>query len=299
MASTPSRRRYSPAVDGIEGGGGGSFPGGERFGRTRAAASYNTVFSPSLVGEFRGAYLKVRIAVLRAQLRTQRKPDFGLPNVNIDELTSGLMPVTLTGYAGAGDSNFLPLIQIDNTWQVSDSLTKIMGPQTLKVGGGLINRDFTVYQSNQPLGNMTFNTTLTDNGTGSGGNSIASFLLGYPQQVSRITLVLLSALQHQGTLRLRPGRLARQFVVNVNAGLRYDIFTPYTERDDHLVNVDLAPRRSWSPARTVCPVRRISGPIRQPRAARSVSRRRSRDTSSFAAASVSPITRATTCRSRF
>ena len=36
----------------------------------------------------------------------------------MDELTSGLMPVTLTGYAGAGDSNFLPLIQIDNTWQV-------------------------------------------------------------------------------------------------------------------------------------------------------------------------------------
>ena len=44
---------------------------------------------------------------------------------------------------------------------------------------------------------MTFNTTLTDNGAGSGGNSIASFLLGYPQQVARIVLAVRSALQHQ------------------------------------------------------------------------------------------------------
>ena len=166
--------------------------------------------------------------------------DFGLPNVNMDELTSGLMPVTLTGYAGAGDSNFLPLIQIDSTWQAAGSLTKILGPQTLKVGGGLINRDFTVYQSNQPLGNMTFNTTLTDNGAGSGGNSIASFLLGYPQQVSRIVSLFYPHYNTKEPFAFVQDDWRVNSWLTINAGLRYDIFTPYTERADHLVNVDLA-----------------------------------------------------------
>ena len=119
------------------------------------------------------------------------------------------MPVTLTGYAGSGDATFLPLIQVDHTWQGSGALTKIRGAHSLKFGAGLIDRTFTVSQSNQPLGAMTFNTTLTDNGAGSGGNSIASFLLGYPQQVSRIVSLFYPHYNTKEPFVLRAGRLAR------------------------------------------------------------------------------------------
>ena len=57
------------------------------------------MFSPSLVGEFRAAYLKVEIASYGLNYGKNVSADFGIPNVNMDELTSGLMPVTLTGYA--------------------------------------------------------------------------------------------------------------------------------------------------------------------------------------------------------
>ena len=67
-----------PVVDGIEGGGGGSFPGPNDSGAHGAAASYNTVFSPSLVGEFRGAYLKVRIASYGLNYGQEREPGFRL-----------------------------------------------------------------------------------------------------------------------------------------------------------------------------------------------------------------------------
>lgn len=91
--------------------------------------------------------------------------------------------MTLTGYSALGDSTFIPLIQIDDTWQTNAIVTKIFGEHNVRMGAGYIGRQFTVFQSASPVGNFTFNTQLTDNGAGSGGNTIASFLLGYPSQV--------------------------------------------------------------------------------------------------------------------
>jgi carboxypeptidase family protein len=229
-----------PAVNGIEPGGGGSFPGKNDTGAHNFGATYSRVFSPTLVGEFRAGYLNVNIASYGLNYGNNVSQSFGIPNVNVDDLTSGLMPITLTGYAGSGDATFLPLIQVDHTWQGSAALTKIQGAHTLRTGAGLINRTFTVSQSNQPLGAMTFNTTLTDNGAGSGGNSIASFLLGYPQQVSRIVSLFYPHYNTKEPFVYVQDDWRATSNLTINLGVRYDIFTPYTEQDDHLVNVDLA-----------------------------------------------------------
>ncbi|PYR08075.1 MAG: hypothetical protein DMF99_20400 [Acidobacteria bacterium] len=132
-------------VNGIEGGGGGSFPGKNDTAAHNFGASYSKVFSPSLVGEFRTGYLNVNIASYGLNYGSNVAASFGLPGVNIDDLTSGLTPITLTGYAGAGDATFLPLIQVNHTWQGSGSLTKIKGPHSIKGGAGLINRNFSLY----------------------------------------------------------------------------------------------------------------------------------------------------------
>jgi hypothetical protein len=229
-----------PVVNGIEGGGGGSFPGQNNTSAHNIGADYSRVFDPSLIGEFRAGYLAVNIASYGLNYGNDVSKQFGIPNVNVDTLTSGLMPVTLTGYAGSGDATFLPLIQVDHTWQASGSLTKIKGAHSIKTGAGIIDRNFTVSQSNQPLGAMTFNTTLTDNGAGSGGNSIASFLLGYPQQVSRIVSLFYPHYNTKEPFVFVQDDWRASSNVTVNLGIRYDVFTPYTEQDDHLVNVDLA-----------------------------------------------------------
>ncbi|HEV3058310.1 MAG TPA: carboxypeptidase regulatory-like domain-containing protein [Vicinamibacterales bacterium] len=229
-----------PAVNGIEANGGGSFPGTNNSGAHNFGASYSRVFSPTLIGEFRAGYLNVNIASYGLNYGNNVATAFGLPNVNVDSLTSGLTPMTVTGYGALGDSTFLPLIQVDHTWQGSGSLTKIRGPHSIKAGAGIIDRRFTVYQSNQPIGAMTFNTSLTDNGAGSGGNSIASLLLGYPQQVSRIVSLFYPHYDTKEPFLFVQDDWRATSSLTLNLGLRYDVFTPYTEADDHLVNVDLS-----------------------------------------------------------
>src|SRR2546430_4409769 len=229
-----------PIVNGIEGGGGGSFPGKNDTAAHNFGASHSKVFSPSLVGEFRTGYLNVNIASYGLNYGNNVAASFGLPGVNIDDLTSGLTPITLTGYAGAGDATFLPLIQVNHTWQGSGSLTKIKGPHSIKGGAGLINRNFSLYQSNSPLGTITFNTTLTDNGAGSGGNTIASFVLGYPQQVTRIVSLFYPHYNTKEPFAFVQDDWRATSNLTLNLGLRYDVFTPYTEQDTHLVNVDIA-----------------------------------------------------------
>jgi outer membrane receptor protein involved in Fe transport len=229
-----------PAANGIEPGGGGSFPGVSRTTAHNVGVGVSRVFSASLIGEWRAGYLGVNTASYGLNYGKDVSASFGIPNVNIDPLTSGLMPITLPGYAGAGDAAFLPLIQVDHTWQASGSLTKIKGAHSLKAGGGLVDRHFTVYQSNQPLGSMTFNATLTDDGAGSGGNSVASFLLGYPREVSRIVSLFYPHYNTKEPFVYVQDDWRATSNVTLNLGLRYDIFTPYTERDNRLVNVDLA-----------------------------------------------------------
>ena len=228
-----------PAVNGIEPGGGGSFPGTNESSAHNFGVSYSRVISPSLILETRCGYLSVNIASYGVNYGNNVATSLGIPGVNVDPLTSGLTPITLTGYAGAGDATFLPLIQVDHTWQGSGSVTKISGAHSIKAGGGLINRNFTVYQSNQPLGAMTFNTTLTDNGAGTGGNSIASFLLGFPQQESRIVSLFYPHYNTKEPFVFVQDDWRATSNLTLNLGLRYDLFTPYTEQDDHLVNVDL------------------------------------------------------------
>ena len=87
---------------------------------------------------------------------------------------------------------------------------------------------------------MTFNTSLTDNGSGSGGNSIASFLLGYPQQVSRVVSLFYPHYNTKEPFAFVQDDWHATSNLTLNLGLRYDVFTPYTEQDNNLVNVNLA-----------------------------------------------------------
>ena len=213
-------------------------------------------------------------------------------------VTSGLALMTLTGFSALGDSTFIPLIQIDDTWQFNGSVTKTFGAHNIKVGAAYIARQFMVFQSASPVGNFTFNTQLTDNGAGVGGNTIASFLLGFPSQVARSHSLIYPHYQTNEPSAFVQDDWRATDWLTLNLGVRYDVFTPYTEQDGSCRTSTWPMPGFCSPIRMACRAARASRPtIRTSRRAWD-SRRRCRDRWWCAAGSAWPTSRATTCRSR-
>ena len=82
------------------------------------------------------------------------------------------MPLmSTTGYALIGDAQAVPLSTGDQTFQLAGSVTKTTGAHNIKLGGGVIRRQFSVIQSISPVGVFTFDSLLTNNGAGAGGNT--------------------------------------------------------------------------------------------------------------------------------
>ena len=239
-----------PIVDGVNpncivGGiaAGGAFPGPNHTTASNLVASYVRVFNPSLIGEFKGAYNHPDINSFPANYGKNLGTQFGIPNTNFDNRTSGMPLMSTTGYALIGDAQAVPLSTRDKTQQYAASITKNAGAHSLKMGGGVILRQFSVIQSISPVGVWTFDSLLTNNGAGSGGNTIASLLLGYPSTVVR-ALNPFEPKYHtnEPSLYVQDDWRTTSWLT-LNLGLRYDIFTPFTEEGNHLANFDPATQK--------------------------------------------------------
>jgi outer membrane receptor protein involved in Fe transport len=199
------------------------------------------VFRPNLLMELKAGYVRYEVLSLPVNYGKNISQQFGIPNANFDDVSSGLVPITIAGFRGIGDANFIPIFAKNNIFEYNGSLTYIHGGHNLKFGADLRRRQVTFYSSNQPRGTYNFDGNFSNDPTGEtvgSGNSFASFLLGYPQSTTR------------GYLLVWPGKRTWEYSwyiqddwrvsprLTLNIGLRYDVFTPYTEVANRISNVD-------------------------------------------------------------
>src|SRR5262249_52055893 len=146
------------------------------------------VFRPNLLMEFKAGYVRYEVLSLPVNYGKNISQQFGIPNANFDDVSSGLVPITIAGFRGIGDANFVPIFAKNNIFQYNGSLTYIHGRHNLKFGADLRRRQITFYSSNQPRGTYNFDGNFSNDPTSQtvgSGNSFASFLLGYPQSTTR------------------------------------------------------------------------------------------------------------------
>ncbi len=156
--------------------------------------------------------------------------------------TSGLAFLNFNGaYAGIGDAFALPTAYWDTNYQYTGALTWTKGAHSLKFGASLLRRDWSTFQA---LFKAEFifsaaqtNSTIGAAG-GTGGNAFASLLAGYPaQDVRNLSLVAPQYRDSEiGEFVQDDWRVTRWLTLNL--GLRYDIFTPFKEKHNHLSNFD-------------------------------------------------------------
>jgi hypothetical protein len=237
------------------------FGAGNEFGNTRQVALGDThVFSPTVVNDARAGYSRFEIGIFNPGQGGALGFDpnissaLGIPGVNVCGITcTGSILLGVIGTdADRGDLEFIgdasPFFFLSNNYYFGDTLTVVRGNKTFRFGG-----EFRVRQ-NQPAtanaaakGQYQYGSTnggfLSGNYGGAvigpldSGSSYANLLLGRPPaHVDRSI---------PGGPYFQSGHEISFFVqddwkvnpdLTLNLGLRYDIFTPFTERYDRQLN---------------------------------------------------------------
>ncbi len=203
--------------------------------------NYIHLMGPRTLLEVKAGYMRFNIDSNPLSLGTNASQEFGLQNINTEEKFSGLALAGADFYPTLGSDAFLPLIIKNNVYQGTVSLSHTRGAHDLKAGVGVILRNYVVDQSSFPLGwySFTANPTATAPFGGTGGYSLASMMVGQPWFVLYgRTLGVLEYQTWEPSIYIQDDWRVNNWL-SVNLGVRYDVFTPTTEKEDRMSNVDV------------------------------------------------------------
>jgi hypothetical protein len=197
--------------------------------------NYTHLFSQNLVVNLVTSYLRIDNQSLPLNYGTNAATAFGYTGVNVSQQTSALTPLNIsgvwgaaTGYATVGDGAFLPLRDLDNVFQFAGTVTWTHKIHNIKLGASLIHRNTLNEQDNYGIGELSeFNAATIQ-------ANLANFLEGNIDEVMRQ-----NDLYPPHYLTYESGEFVQDDMhlsrhLTINAGVRYDIMTPFVESGNHI-----------------------------------------------------------------
>ncbi len=209
-------------------------------------------FSPRLVLELKAGYSRYWVYSLPINYGKDVSAQLGLKGINVDDDSSGLSIMAISGLRALGDASFIPLIVTNNLFQEAGNISYSRGSHNFKFGADLRRRQTSAFQSPTSKGQFSFNSSLTNDPSGAvagSGNAIASFLLGYPSDTTRSKYLVYPGLRNweAATYFQDDWRVNRWLTLNI--GLRWDYFGPNSEVCDRISNVDLVKGKIIQPGK--------------------------------------------------
>jgi outer membrane receptor protein involved in Fe transport len=213
--------------------GGGFFDGIQQVNGYNAAISETHVFSVTKVNEIRLGYNRVNTSRFQQNYNTNVSGSVGFPGVPYTpgDNNGGLPQLTFNDASNLGSPTYLPAIELQNTYTLSDTFTLVSGNKTWKIGGEIRPEEDTIFEPANPRGAIDFATQFTDNAAapGTGGSGLATLLTGQPNDGNINNLNNIDYFRHTYSLFVQNDwRLTPK--LNLNLGLRYEYFSPIYER---------------------------------------------------------------------
>ena len=221
---------------------------GNVYATHQVVAGDTYTINPSTVGDFRAAILRfsnrtIPITCCNFNL-SQISPQWGAyqSSVSFAELPE-------PNVVGMYNFNTIPVIlNTDNSYSLSGSITKTMGSHTLHFGGEARRIEWYYAQSNSPTGTFNFDSGFTSqlplaSGSTPGspqntGYGFASWMLGFPSAGSAQAPALSGAIQYYYGLYVNDSwRLSRK--LTITAGLRWEQPGSFGEKHGSLTTLDL------------------------------------------------------------
>jgi hypothetical protein len=239
---------------------GGVIPGGGRYNFSGAAKdlaygyqlNYTHVFSSQWVLELKAGYTRINNLSTPLNYGNNVDTTFGFPsNMNFNQTASGLTPVGITNFEDLGDGAYVPLQDIDNTYEYAGNVNYTVGAHNFKFGADLIRRQARNVQSASALGSYSFGLSTDTDGFSSAQantNVLASMLVGaFTGPTRQYDLVPPDyrswepSVYWQDFWKVRPN-------LTITYGARYDVFTPFTDAHNNISNFDFTQAQGDSAA---------------------------------------------------
>jgi len=199
------------------------------------------VLSPRVVLDTRIGYNKFDLDFAQAgvEVGDQLGEQLGVPNSNQQDEQNGIPIFSPAGYTGIGQSRSLPILRDENTLQLVANLTYAADKHTIKAGFDVRRRHMGEFQTNRGNGRFNFSSNITNNpANNTGGHVMASFLLGAPSLIEQDYLLADVAIRgtEYGFYVADDWRVNSK--LSLNLGLRYELDTPFSEKDNQWASFD-------------------------------------------------------------
>ncbi|PWU09003.1 MAG: TonB-dependent receptor [Terriglobia bacterium] len=162
--------------------------------------NYSHIFSPTLVTEVRFGIVRNRNEAINIDHGLTTSRDIGIPNVNLDDWSSGLTEIRIDGYDNpvVGFVNSLPWKRSVTNFNYVNNWTKTKSTHLIKWGFDIRRerQDLLQTQVFNPRGRFQFTagpTARNGDPRTSFGNSFAAFLLDQPNQIGRDLAIIFPA----------------------------------------------------------------------------------------------------------
>ncbi len=216
-----------------------------------AAFNETHIFSPTLVNQFIAGFARTNPLTLQSDYGHNAAESLGIEGINISKFSSGLPTINLGGIAGLNGYTslndgpaFLPANPRQTSYQLQDDVSWTKGSHSLKFGYRIVQDQVSPFTNTTTRSSLNFQNNLTSNPlTSAGGNGYAELLLGLLAngtspggsrgflQTPYYLTVYESAAFVQDNWKVN-SRLT------LSIGVRWDLFTPYTEERNRLTNFD-------------------------------------------------------------
>jgi hypothetical protein len=224
---------------------------------------YTHIFTPALLLDLRAGF--TRINNLSLPLNYGKGIDqsyIGFPSsmTSFSPYADSLTPVTFGPFVDIGDGAYVPLQDIDNTYQYNGTVSWNKGNHNFKFGASLIRRQARNVQSASAVGAYSFNLPSDNNPDQltQQNNQLGSALLGAfnnQQRNFNITPPDYRAWEPSGfaqdSWKVTPK-------LTLLLGVRYDVYTPFTEAHNRISNYDFMEALS-NPAAATSSALKIAG----------------------------------------
>ena len=170
---------------------------------------------------------------------------FGINGTSTEPINFGPPNLSFTNYGSLTDAT--PSLTRNQTAGINDGMLMVRGRHTITFGGEVRRQDLSLKTDTNGRGSFTFSGLLTSQLNANGqavsgtGYDFADYLLGLPQS-SNIGFGDTSNYFRANVFDAYVGDDFKwRSGLTVNLSLRYEYFTPYSEKYGHISNLDIAP----------------------------------------------------------